>query len=194
MTVLSAAGEIVAFWREAGRDKWFKRDESFDQDIRSKFLPTYEAAANGGLASWADSAESALALLLLFDQFPRNMFRGSVRAFATDPLARAVADRALARGFDQAVEPALRQFFYLPFMHSEALTDQDRSVRLYEALGDAEQLRYAREHREVIRRFGRFPHRNPVLGRDTTSAEQAFLEGECFGNASSNWWRAPPRV
>lgn len=193
MTVLVAAGEIVAFWREAGHDKWFKRDESFDQAIRSRFLPTCEAAANGGLANWEDSAESALALLLVFDQFPRNMFRGNARAFATDLLARAVADRALVRGFDQAIEPALRQFFYLPFMHSEALTDQDRSVRLYEALGDAEQLRYATEHRDVIRRFGRFPHRNVVLGRDTTSAEQAFLEGEGFGN-SSNWWRAPHQV
>lgn len=104
------------------------------------------------------------------------MFRGDARAFATDALARAVADRALARGFDQATDPAMRPFFYLPFMHSEALIDQDRSVQLYEALGDAEQLRYATEHRDVVQRFGRFPHRNRALGRDTTPAEQAFPE------------------
>ena len=191
MTVPVAAAEIVSFWREAGPDKWFKRDESLDQTIRSRFIPTYEVAANGGLAGWENNAESALALLLLFDQFPRNMFRGTARAFATDALARAVADRALARGFDQTTGPAMRQFFYLPFMHSEVLSDQDRSVRLYEALGNAEQLRYAKEHREVIQRFGRFPHRNLALGRDTTSAEQAFLDGEGSGNPASRWWRAP---
>jgi uncharacterized protein (DUF924 family) len=104
------------------------------------------------------------------------MFRGNARAFATDALARVVADRALARGFDQATDLAMRPFFYLPFMHSEALIDQDRSVHLYESLGDAEQLRYATEHRDVVQRFGRFPHRNRALGRDTTPAEQAFLE------------------
>jgi len=130
MSVGVTAAEIVAFWLEAGPDKWFERDETFDQAIRPRFLPTYEAAANGELAAWEDSPQSALALVLLFDQFPRNMFRGNARAFATDVQARAVAGRALARGFDQATDPAMRQFFYLPFMHSEALIDQDRSVRL----------------------------------------------------------------
>jgi uncharacterized protein (DUF924 family) len=113
---------------------------------------------------------------MLFDQFPRNMFRGSARAFATDPLARAVADRALAGGFEQATDEAMRQFFYLPFMHSEALADQDRSVRLYEAFGDAELSKYAATHRDVIVKFGRFPHRNRTLGRDTAPAEQDFLD------------------
>ena len=191
MTVPVSPAQIVSFWREAGHDKWFAQDESFDQAIRSRFLPTCEAAANGALAGWQESAEGALALVLLFDQFPRNMFRGTARAFATDALARAAADRALARGFDQATDPALRQFFYLPFMHSEALIDHDRSMRLYEALGNAEQLRYATEHREVIQKFGRFPHRNRVLGRETTAAEQAFLEGNGFANSTSSWWRAP---
>src|ERR1700727_2958102 len=147
MKVRVAAAEIVSFWGEAGPDKWFEQEESFDQVIRLRFLPTYQAAANGELAAWEESVEGALALLLLLDQFPRNMFRGDARAFATDALARAVADRALARGFDQATDLALRPFFYLPFMHSEALADQDRCVRLHEALDDAEQLRYAREHR-----------------------------------------------
>jgi uncharacterized protein (DUF924 family) len=183
MTVRIAPAEIVSFWREAGPDKWFEQDESFDQTIRLRFLPTYEAAANGELAVWEDSAAGALALVLLLDQFPRNMFRGNARAFATDALACAVADRALARGFDQATDAAVRPFFYLPFMHSEALIDQDRCVRLYQALGDAEQLRYATEHRDVVQRFGRFPHRNRALGRDTTPTEQAFLEADGAGGA-----------
>ncbi len=176
MTARAAPAEIVSFWRDAGPDKWFEADHNFDQAIRSRFLPAYEAAANGALAGWAESAQGALALLLLLDQFPRNMFRGTARAFATDALARAVADRALARGFDQATEGALRPFFYLPFMHSEDLRDQDRSVRLYEALGDAEHLRFASEHRDIVQRFGRFPGRNVALGRATTPAEKAFLD------------------
>ena len=180
MTVRVAPAEIVSFWREAGPDKWFEHDDSFDQAIRLRFLPTYEAAANGKLAAWEESVEGALALVLLLDQFPRNMFRGDARAFATDVLARAVADRALARGLDQATDLTLRPFFYLPFMHSEALTDQDRSVRLYQALGEAEELRYATEHRDIVQRFGRFPHRNRALVRDTTPAEQAFLEADGF--------------
>ena len=186
MTVRVAPVEIVSFWGEAGPDKWFKQDERFDQAIRSRFLPTYEAAANGKLAAWEESIDGALALVLLLDQFPRNMFRGDARAFATDALARAVADRALARGFDQATDLTLRPFFYLPFMHSEALIDQDRSVRLYEALGETEELRYAREHRDIVLRFGRFPHRNRALGRDTTFAEQGFLEADGFGGSRNH--------
>jgi uncharacterized protein (DUF924 family) len=139
--------EIVSFWGEAGPDKWFDQDESFDEAIRLRFLLAYEVAANGKLAAWEEGIDGALALVLLLDQFPRNMFRGDARAFATDTLARAIADRALARGFDQATDLTLRPFFYLPFMHSEALVDQDRSVRLYEALGETEELRYATEHR-----------------------------------------------
>ena len=180
MTGRVAPAEIVSFWREAGPDKWFKQDETFDQSIKSRFLLIYEAAATGELAAWAESAGGALALVLLLDQFPRNMFRGNARAFATDALARAAADRALAHGFDQATDLAMRPFFYLPFMHSEVLIDQDRSVRLYEALGDAEQLRYAIEHRDVVERFARFPRRNQALGRHTTPAEQAFLQADGF--------------
>jgi uncharacterized protein (DUF924 family) len=168
--------EIVTFWREAGPDKWFADDQAFDLSVRSRFFAAHEAAARGVLAAWEDSAEGALALVLLLDQFPRNMFRGEARAFATDATACAVADRALARGFDQATDSTMRPFFYLPFMHSEALSDQDRCVRLYEALGVAEELRYAREHRDVIKTFGRFPHRNRALGRSTTPAEQKFLD------------------
>jgi len=178
MTVDTTPAEIVTFWREAGSDKWFADDHAFDLAVRSRFFAAYEAAVRGGLAAWEESAEGALALVLLFDQFPRNMFRGEARAFATDAMARAVADRALARGFDQATDSMMRPFFYLPFMHSEALADQDRCVGLYEALGDAEQLRYAREHRDVIKTFGRFPHRNRALGRSTTQPEREFLDDD----------------
>ena len=178
MTVPITPAEIVTFWREAGPDKWFEPEHEFDLTIRSRFFAVYEAAAGGRLAAWQESREGALALVLLLDQFPRNMFRGDARAFATDAMACAVADGALARGFDQATDSAMRPFFYLPFMHSEALADQDRCVRLYEALDDAEQLRYAREHRDVIKKFGRFPHRNRVLGRSTTQAEREFLDDD----------------
>ena len=176
MTIGVTPADILTFWREAGPDQWFADDPAFDLAVRSRFFATHEAAARGGLADWEHSAEGALALVLLFDQFPRNMFRGDARAFATDAMARAVAERALARGYDQATDSTMRPFFYLPLMHSEALVDQDRCIRLYEALGDAEQLRYAREHREIIEKFGRFPRRNRALGRETTRAERAFLD------------------
>ena len=172
--------DIVAFWRAAGPDKWWEKDEAFDRAIRAKFLATHEAAARGEFASWEETAEGALALIILFDQFPRNMFRGSPHAFATDPLARAVATRAIARGFDRATDQILRLFLYMPFMHSEALADQDRCVQLLAALGDPDQVKSAAEHRDIIARFGRFPHRNRVLSRETTPPEQAFLDGGGF--------------
>jgi uncharacterized protein (DUF924 family) len=171
------AVEVVSFWRAAGPDKWFEAEEDFDRAIRSRFLAIHEAAARGELAAFAESAEGTLALLILLDQFPRNMFRGSARAFATDHLARAVADRALARDFDQETDATMRPFFYLPFMHSELLADQDRCLRLYEASGDPEQLKFAVTHRDIIVKFGRFPHRNRLLGRETTPPEQEFLDG-----------------
>jgi uncharacterized protein (DUF924 family) len=174
------AAEVVAFWRDAGPEKWFAKDEALDLTIRQRFLATHEAAARGELASFEDTAEGALALVILLDQFPRNMFRGSPHAFVTDPLAREVAARALTRGFDRTVEEALRQFFYIPFMHSETLADQDRCVQLFQALGKAGLLQYATTHREVIAQFGRFPHRNRILGRDTTPNEQKFLDGGGF--------------
>ncbi|MDE1972188.1 MAG: DUF924 domain-containing protein [Hyphomicrobiales bacterium] len=172
--------EVVRFWRQAGPDKWWKKDAAFDRTVRSKFLALHEAASRGELADWEDSAEGALALIILFDQFPRNMFRGSPHAFATDPLARAVADRALARGFDRATDEALRMFFFMPFMHSETLADQDRCVALFDALGVPGQTEFATGHRDIIVRFGRFPHRNRIVGRETTAAEREFLDGGGF--------------
>lgn len=177
---MKPADDVLAFWTEAGPDKWYKKDDAFDRAIRDNFLATYQAAAEGGLSAWEREADSALALVILLDQFPRNMFRGSARAFAADPLARDVADSAIAHGFDRAVDKDLRAFFYLPFMHSEEIEDQDYCVELCRALGDADNLKYAEIHAEIIRRFGRFPHRNPVLGRETTPEEQAFLEGGGF--------------
>ena len=174
------AAEVVSFWRGAGADRWWQKDDEFDREVRSKFLDLHEAAARGELAVWEDSAEGALASVILFDQFPRNMFRGSPHAFATDPLARAVAARAVARGFDQKIDPEMRQFFYLPFMHSEALVDQDRCCELYEVLGDAELTKFAAIHRDIIAKFGRFPHRNRAFGRLTTPAEQDFLDAGGF--------------
>ncbi len=168
--------DIVAFWREAGPERWFKKDSAFDEEIRLRFLAIHEAAADGMLRDWQTSPEGTLALLILLDQFPRNMFRGSARAFATDPMARAVAAGALVRGFDAQVPADMRSFFYLPFEHSEDMADQERALALYKADGDADNLKWAELHADIIRRFGRFPHRNAVLGRATTAEEQAFLD------------------
>jgi uncharacterized protein (DUF924 family) len=166
--------EIVAFWRAAGPKRWFNPDPDFDAAFRDRFLAAHEAAARGELAHWLDDSTGALALVLLLDQFPRNAFRGTPRMYATDPQARAVADAALRAGFEREVEDDLRQFFTLPLMHSENLADLDRCVALNEAAG-GEPLRYARHHRAIVARFGRFPHRNAVLGRTNTPEEERFL-------------------
>jgi uncharacterized protein (DUF924 family) len=177
--VVSVA-EVVSFWQQAGPDRWFNKDVSFDKEIRNRFFDTYEAAAAGKLSDWEQSARGALALLILLDQFPRNMFRGDARAFATDALARAVTAGAIVRGFDSQVPKELRGFFYLPFEHSEDLADQERCIALHKATADADGLKWAEIHADIIRRFGRFPHRNAVLGRTTTPEEQAFLDGGGF--------------
>lgn len=166
------------------REAWFKADEAFDAEVRALFLNDFEAAARGDLDSMAERPIGALALIILLDQFPRNMFRGTPRAFAADPKALSIADATVARGFDQTLTDIERTFVYLPFEHSERLSDQDRSVALYEALGDAESLDYAVQHRVIIERFGRFPHRNAILGRESTAEEEAFLRepGSSFGD------------
>ena len=172
--------EVLAFWRAAGPDKWFSKDTAFDTEIAVRYFSVYCAAAAGGLQAWEREPETALALVITLDQFPRNMFRGQAEAFSTDPLARAVADRAIAREFDQHVPQGERQFFYLPFMHSEEIADQQRCLALSRAAGDEKLARYAELHADIIRRFGRFPHRNAVLGRTTTPEEQAFLDAGGF--------------
>lgn len=168
--------DIVGFWRAAGPEKWFKKANAFDEAIRLKFEPVHHAAARGEYDSWALTAEGALALLLLLDQFPRNLYRGSAHAFATDPKARVIARTAIERGFDREVEPILRNFFYLPFEHSEDLTDQDYGLALTTEAGDPDNIKWSALHREIIARFGRFPHRNAAFGRATTAEEQVFLE------------------
>ena len=178
--MIASAEAVLSFWRDAGPDKWFKKDTAFDDDIRLHFLETYEAAAAGRLTDWEQTAEGALALTIVLDQFPRNMFRGSPRMFAADALARAVADRALARGFDRQTAMPDRQFFYLPFEHAENLADQERCCALFRTTGDADLVKWAELHADIVRRFGRFPHRNAVLGRSTTPEEQAFLDSGGF--------------
>ncbi|MFI4935685.1 MAG: DUF924 family protein [Caulobacterales bacterium] len=172
--------DITQFWLAAGPKRWFVKDAAFDDAIRLKFEPVHHAAARGEYDAWSETAEGALALVILLDQFPRNLYRGSAHAFATDPLARKTAGEAVARGHDRAVEAQLRSFFYLPFMHSEDLADQTLGLELHEALardtGDPDAAKWARDHFAIIARFGRFPHRNPALGRTTTEEEQAFLD------------------
>ena len=169
---------VVQFWLQAGPSKWFAHDPAFDDQIRQRFQALHLTASSG-----------ALALLILLDQFPRNLYRGSAHAFATDPMARSIAREAVERGFDLEIEVLLRAFFYLPFMHSELIQDQDRSLALCEGLvqaqGDKRTLRSAIQHRDIIVRFGRFPHRNGVLGRATSTEEQAFLDGGGFAGSST---------
>lgn len=177
---LATAEDVLAFWREAGPPRWFRKDTAFDQAFRDRFLATHEAAASGDLDGWLAAPDGALALCILLDQFPRNAFRGSPRMFASDAKAREVARSALSKQFDQQVDGELRQFFIMPFMHSEELADQALCVRLAKDL-PTDTLRHAVEHRDIIQRFGRFPHRNAVLGREMSLEEQRFLDEGGFG-------------
>ncbi len=171
--------DIITFWRSAGPDKWYAKDDTFDQELRDRFMDTWEAARDGKLDAWQDGDEGALALLIVLDQFPRNMFRNDARAFSTDALARSVATRAIAEGRDRRIEQEMRAFMYLPFEHSEDITDQERSIALFKSLS-ADSLKWAVLHADIIRKFGRFPHRNAVLGRATTPEEAAFLDDGGF--------------
>lgn len=168
--------DVIHFWLAAGPSKWFAKDDTFDAELRNRFLDDHLAAARGEREGWLETPEGALALVLLLDQIPRNIFRGSAQAFASDALARAYAERSIAAGFDLRIDPALRIFFYLPFEHSESMADQDRAVTLIAALDDANYLQYAEAHRDAIRRFGRFPHRNAALGRASTAEEKAWID------------------
>jgi len=166
------ADEVLEFWFGQDRKAWFEKNADFDEEIRRRFLSDYELGAAGMLASWKQAPASALALVVLLDQFPRNMFRDSARAFAADPLARDAARAIRNRGWDQAMTPDQRMFIYLPFEHSESLEDQELSLRLF---ADNPNYEWARRHWEIIRRFGRFPHRNAALGRASTPEEMEFL-------------------
>jgi len=170
---------VTKFWRDAGEDAWFEKNDAFDADFRNRFLDLHYAAARRECDEWNAHAEGSLALMILLDQFPRNCFRGTGHMYATDPLARHFADKAIAAGQDLELEELVRVFLYLPFEHSESLADQHRSVELTAARAP-EYLKYAEEHLEIIERFGRFPHRNRMLGRETTPKEEAFLSGGGF--------------
>jgi uncharacterized protein (DUF924 family) len=172
--------EVLAFWRAGGPDKWFEKDPAFDAGIALRFSGLWQAGRDGKLAPWEETPEGALALLIVLDQFPRNMFRGDKRTYESDGLARSVAHRAIKRGFDRRVPHGERQFFYLPFQHSENLADQERCMELARDYGDDEFTKYAEQHADIIRRFGRFPHRNATLGRATSPQEQAFLDAGGF--------------
>jgi uncharacterized protein (DUF924 family) len=166
---------MVDFWRQAGPGLWFAKVQEFDRQFRERFLSLYGVAARGDLTNWAQTPTGALALVLLLDQFPRNAFRNTPRMYESDVAARKLADTAIAAGHDRAVEAELQVFFYLPFGHSEDLADQERSVGLARRLGEPT-LSHAEHHRDIIRRFGRFPHRNPILGRPMRPEEQRYLE------------------
>ena len=184
----SEADEVLDFWfgreDEPGygefRDAWFRKDEGFDQEVRERFGSLYERAAAGALDGWRDDARSCLALVICLDQFPRNMFRGDGRTHATDAKAMESARYAVERAFDRELPPFQRMFVYMPFMHSENLEDQRRSVELFGRLaekpGAPDVTSYAVGHMEIVERFGRFPHRNVILGRETTPEEAEFLE------------------
>ncbi len=174
------ATEISSFWKGVGPSGWYSKSDALDEDIRRQFGEHCKKALAGDYAAWSASPETCLSLLLLLDQFPRNIYRGDARAFASDSLARAVAVEALGHGHPQHVDPVMRDFFYLPFMHSEHIADQRLCVKLMHAHSNENALKYAILHRDIILRFGRFPHRNPALGRHTTPAEQAFLDNDGF--------------
>ncbi len=173
------AVDLLTFWfDEHGQGDWFRGGEAFDDKIRERFGALYEAHLGGAASDHLATPVTALAAILLFDQVPRNLFRDDARACATDPLARAIAEGVMERDWEERLTAEGRQFAYLPFMHSEDLADQDRSVALFEGLGNDEATEFARKHRDAIARFGRFPHRNEALGRETRPQErEAVREG-----------------
>ncbi|MCL4674931.1 MAG: DUF924 family protein [Pararhodobacter sp.] len=178
MQISAKADAILRYWTELGPESWYAGGEALDGDIRDRFLDTWTEAAGGAFQGWMVSAEGMLAYILLTDQFPRNMFRGQARAFSTDTRARSVASRAWQHKADLRIDEPLRQFFYLPFMHSESTFDQDRCVCLMVARmpqGGRNSILHARAHREIIRRYRRFPFRNTALGRDSSPSEAEFL-------------------
>ncbi len=174
--LLASPDGVLAFWfSEHARPLWFRATAAFDRELERRFGATVEAALAGRLDDWGGDAEPALALVIVLDQFPLNIYRGRARSFAGEQRAREIARRAIDLGYDAALNDEQKVFLYLPFMHSESLADQDLSVILFEAAGLHGNLRYARHHRDIVRRFGRFPHRNAILGRESTAEEIEYL-------------------
>ncbi len=187
MTKLATPEDITTYWCDTLAPKdWYVANDAVDATIRDRFLPTWEAALAGGCADWTASAEGAFAYLILTDQFPRNMFRGDARSFATDAMAVAAAKTAIAAGHDMATDEPARQFFYLPLMHAEDLSDQDASITYFETRmpeTGVNNIDHAHAHRWVIATFGRFPYRNAALNRTTSQDEQAFLDAGGYRHA-----------
>ena len=171
--LIASPDDVLTFWFAPGQsDRWYAKDEAFDAEIRQRFLPTHEAACSGHVDAWREGPDSLLALIIVLDQFPRNMFRGSARAFAFDAQAARFTREGIERGFDGVLSEAQLEFFYMPLMHSESLSDHD----LLSERGRGNDP-YELQHREIIARFGRYPHRNAVLGRDSTPEEASYLTG-----------------
>ena len=173
--------DVLDFWFAAGPEKWFAKSDDFDAEVKRRFDETHRAGSEGKLDSWANEAQGALALILVLDQFSRNLWRNDHRAFAQDAKALGLADGAVRRRFDVETPATARKWFYMPYMHSEELAAQERGLTYFaQRLDDPETMKFAIEHADIIRRFGRFPHRNAVLGRVTTPEEQGFLDGGGF--------------
>lgn len=173
----ASPSDILSYWfSDDVKAKWFARDDAFDAELRRRFGALLGEAGKGAFAHWAESPDGTLALVILLDQLSRNIHRGTPEAFATDAAALAAAKEAVAKGYDLRLAPDMRGFLYMPYEHAEALADQDAGVALFEALGNAESLDYMRRHRDIIARFGRFPHRNAILGRNSTPEEIEFLK------------------
>lgn len=176
MTDTVTPASIIDFWFSPGMEaRWFNSTPALDAEIRERYQSLWESAATGGLDEWRASAQGALALAIVLDQFPLNMFRGTPAAFSTEQRAVAVAKQAVATGYDKQIPGSRRAFLYMPLMHSESMPDQDLSVELFESAGLDENAKFARHHRGIVERFGRFPHRNAILGRESTEEELAYL-------------------
>lgn len=174
-------GDVLEFWEGIGSKGWWTKNAELDAEIHERFGAVHAQACEGKLDHWADTPDGALALIIVLDQFSRNMFRGSPKAFAQDEKALAIAKAAIACGVDKQANPKLRLFFYLPYEHSEKLLDQKESLNLLNSFNDSpEFMKAVIEHHDIIKKFGRFPHRNEVLGRETTPEEQAYLDGGGF--------------
>lgn len=175
----ASANSILDFWFDREVEKlWFNSNRVFDKKIQALYEETYQAGADGLLNEWEESPEGALALVILFDQFPLNMYRGTNKSFDTEALSREIARKAIERKYDQQMTLSQRTFLYLPFMHSENKDDQQTSVELFEKAGLKSNLRFAKHHQDIIQRFGRFPHRNKILGRTNTPEEEQYLNSD----------------
>jgi len=175
--MIETASDVIKFWfTEKIKPRWFNSTPEFDQLLRDRYLETYKAAVNGELSEWSATPDGSLALVIIFDQFPLNMFRSMAQGFLTEADSRRVASDAIDKQFDEMLSEEQKAFLYMPFMHSETLDDQDKSIALYEKAGLSENLKFARHHREIVIRFGRFPHRNEILGRSSTPEEINYLQ------------------